>query len=144
MAQVERNDPYLNVRFLVEIDGLLVAGFTEVSGLQMETESQDYIEGGVNDYVHKLPKISKQSNISLKRGITDSDVLWRWHQDVVNGNIQRKNGRIILYDFEGNEKWRWVFKEAFPVKWTGPEFRAGGNTVAVESLDLVHHGVTRS
>lgn len=144
MTNGEPKYPYLNFMFHVEIQGMIVAGFSEASGLQVETETEDYREGGVNDYVHKLPKISKQSNISLKRGITDSDVLWQWHQDVVNGIIERKDGRIILFDFQGNEKWRWEFKEAFPVKWSGPDFRANGSAVAVESLELVHHGITRS
>ncbi len=143
MAAGDLKYPYLNFKFHVEIEGLIVAGFSEASGLQVETESEDYQEGGVNDHVHKLPKISKQSNISLKRGITDSDVLWNWHQDVVNGKIKRKNGRIILFDFQGNEKWRWTFEEAFPVRWSGPDFRADGSVVAVESLELVHHGIKK-
>ncbi|MCK4731650.1 MAG: phage tail protein [Methanophagales archaeon] len=143
MPVAERKDPYLSFRFLVEIQGLIVGGFSEVSGLQAETETEDIQEGGVNDYVHKLPKITKYPNITLKRGITDSDALWKWHQDVVNGIIKRKNGFIILLDGEGNEKWRWSFERAYPVKWTGPELRADGNTVAVESIELAHNGIKK-
>lgn len=143
MALGERNDPYLNLRFRVEIDGLVQAGFSEVSGLRVETETEEYREGGVNDYVHKLPKVTKQSNISLKRGLTRSDVLWKWHQDVVKGKIKRKSGRIILLDSEGNETWRWAFTGAYPIKWIGPEFRAGGgDAVAIEGLDFAHNGVS--
>jgi phage tail-like protein len=134
----ERKDPYLSFRFLVEIQGLIVGGFSEVSGLQAETETEEIREGGVNDYVHKLPKITKYPNITLKRGITDSDALWNWHQDVVNGIIIRKSGFIILLDGEGNEKWRWSFERAYPVQWTGPELRADSNTVAVESIELAY------
>lgn len=141
MVPGERNDPYLSLRFRFEIDGLVLAGFSEVSGLQVETETEDFREGGLNDYVHKLPKISKQSNISLKRGLTRSDVLWKWHQDVVKGKIERKTGRIILIDSEGNETWHWVFTGAYPVKWTGPDFRSTGDAVAIEALDLAHNGV---
>ena len=130
----ERKDPYLSFRFLVEIQGLIVGGFSEVSGLQAETETEEIQEGGVNDYVHKLLKITKYPNITLKRGITDSDALWNWHQDIANGQINRKNGFIILLDGEGNEKWRCFFEHAYPVKWTGPELRADSNTVAVESI----------
>lgn len=139
----ERKDPYLSFRFLVEIQGLIVGGFSEVSGLQAETETEDIEEGGVNDYVHKLPKITKYPNITLKRGITDSAALWNWHQDVVNGIVKRKSGFIILLDGEGNEKWRWSFERAYPVKWTGPELRADGNTVAVESIELAHNGIKK-
>jgi phage tail-like protein len=139
----ERKDPYMSFRFLVEIQGLIVGGFSEISGLQAETEFEEVREGGVNDYVHKLPKITKYPNITLKRGLTDSEVLWNWHQDVVNGKIDRKSGFIILLDSEGNEKWRWHFVNAYPMKWTGPDLRADSNTVAVESIELAHNGIKK-
>nr|CBH39152.1 conserved hypothetical protein [uncultured archaeon] len=143
MAVAERNDPYLNFRFLVEIQGLIVGGFSEVSGLQAETETEEIQEGGVNDYVHKLPKITKYPNITLKRGITDSEALWKWHQEVVNGIIMRKSGFIILMDSEGNEKWRWSFEDAYPVKWQGPDLKADSSAVAVETLELAHNGLKK-
>ena len=143
MPVAERKDPYPSFMFLVEIQGLIVGGFSEVARLQAETETEEIREGGVNDYVHKLPKITKYPNITLKRGITDSDALWNWHQDVVNGKFERKSGFIILLDSEGNEKWRWSFERAYPVQWTGPELGADGNTVAVESIELAHNGLKK-
>ena len=140
MTVGKRNDPYPGSGFHVEIDGLIVAGFSEVSGLQMETDVEEYREGGVNDHIRKFPKESKQTNLVLKRGITDSDVLWQWHRDVVDGNCRRKSGRIILYDSEGNEKWYWTFENAFPVKWAGPDLKADNSGVAIETLELVHEG----
>ena len=142
MPVAERNDPYVSFRFLVEIQGLIVGGFSEVSGLQAETETEDIQEGGVNDYVHKLPKVTKYPNITLKRGITDSDVLWRWYRDVVNGKIERRTGYVILLDSEGNEKWRWTFEDAYPVKWTGPDFKADNDAASIEALELVHNGIS--
>lgn len=144
MTLAKRNDPYLNFRFLVEIQGLIVGGFSEVSGLQAETEVEEIREGGVNDHVHKLPKITKYTNITLKRGITDSDVLWKWHQKVVRGLFLRKSGFIILLDSEGNEKWRWHFIDAYPVKWTGPDLKADSSTVAVESVEITHNGIWKA
>ena len=143
MAIGERKDPYLNFRFRIEIDQLIVGSFSEVSGLQVETETQEYQEGGVNDFIHKLPKITKYPNITLKRGLTDSDVLWKWHQNVVNGKIERKSGRIILLDSEEKEKWHWTFEEAYPVKWMGPDFKATDNTIAIETLELSHNGIKK-
>jgi phage tail-like protein len=144
MAKNDRKeDPYLNFRFKVEIDNLLVAGFSDVSGLQRETETEDYHEGGVNDYMHKLPKMTKQSNITLKRGFTDSDVLWKWHQEVIGGEFDRKICRIILQDLEGNEKWHWSLEEAFPVKWIGPDFKTDSGAVAIETLELAHKGIIK-
>ncbi len=143
MSLAQRNDPYLSFRFHVELDGLIVGGFSEVSGLQVETQVEEYREGGVNDYVHKFPKESKQSNLTLKRGITDSDVLWDWHQGVVNGRVRRTSGRIILLDSEGHEEWHWLFEGAYPVKWMGPEFSGDGSTTAIETLELAHNGLTK-
>ena len=143
MPVAEREDPYLSFRFLVEIQGLIVGGFSEVSGLQANTEVEEIKEGGVNDYVHKLPKITKYPNITLKRGITDLDALWNWHQDVVNGKVERKTVFIILLDSERNEKWLWSFEHAYPVKWTGPDLKADGSTVGVETLELAHNGIKK-
>ena len=143
MAVAERKDPYLSFRFLVELQSLIVGGFSEVSGLQAETEIEEIREGGVNDYVHKLPKITKYPNITLKRGITDCDTLWKWHQDVVNGKVERKTVFVVLMDGEGNEKWRWSFERAYPVKWQGPDLKADSSAVAVETLELAHNGIKK-
>ena len=143
MPVAEREDPYLSFRFLVEIQGLIVAGFSEISGLQAETETEEVREGGVNDHVHKLPKITKYPNLTLKRGITDSDALWKWHQDVVNGKVKTRTVRVIVMDSEGNEKWHWYFYEAYPVKWVGPDLKADSSTVAIETLELVHNGIKK-
>lgn len=143
MPTGERKDPYTAFRFRVEIDGITVANVSEVTGLQLETETETYEEGGVNDFVHLLPKRTKYSNITLKRGITDLDEMWRWHQEVIQGKFRRRSGSIILMDSLGEDKWRWNFSDAYPVKWTGPEFRADSATVAFESIELAHHGIKR-
>jgi phage tail-like protein len=139
-----RNDPYLSFRFNVEIEGLFVGAFSEVSGLQIEVETEEYKEGGVNDYVHKFPKMAKYQNLVLKKGITNSNDLWEWHQDVVKGIVKRRRVSIVLLDSTGNEKWRWGFEEAYPVKWTGPDLKADTNAVAVESLELCHNGIKKA
>ena len=56
MPIVGRKNPYRKFRFLIELEGLIVGGFSEVSGLQAGTEVETIEEGGVNNYVHKLPK----------------------------------------------------------------------------------------
>ena len=144
MTVGKRRDPYLSFRFLLEIDTLISGGFSEVSGLQADVDTEEYHEGGINDYVHKLPTVTKYPNLILKRGITDSDVLWRWHQDVINGNIQRKNGRLVILDHRGNEALGWEFEAAYPIRWLGPEFQAESNAVAIETLELVHQGIKKT
>lgn len=144
MSPGQRADPYLAFRFLVEIEGLVVGGFSDVSGLQIETVVDTFREGGLNEYEHKLPGPTRYpSNLVLKHGLTDAHALWDWHQETVQGTITRRNGSIVLLDYEGNETWRWNFVQAYPIKWSGPDFRAENAAVAIETLELVHHGISK-
>ena len=136
-------DPYKVFRFVVEINGQRVGGFSEVTGLEVRTEVDDYREGGVNDYVHKMAKETRYPNLTLKRGITDAVEFWDWHQQIVGGEILRKTISVVLLDAQGAEKWRWVFRDAYPVKWNGTDLNATGNTVVVESIEFAHHGLTK-
>jgi phage tail-like protein len=139
-----RLDPYLGYRFLVEIDGLIVAGFTEVSGLSAEIETTPYREGGVNDFQHHLVGPASFPPLVLKRGLTDFDNLWSWHEDVRHGKIERRNGSILLGgESLGHGLWRMNFTGAYPTKWTGPQLQARTAEVAVESVELVHQGLTK-
>jgi phage tail-like protein len=144
MATGERVDPYRNFSFLVEIDGITQAGFSDASGFGASTDPIEYREGGETKTVRKLPGLTKYTNITLKWGLTDSRELYDWYRDVVNGKIERKSGSIILLDLEGNEAVRWNFFEAWPTKWDGPDFTAKGNDVAIETLELAHERVERA
>jgi len=97
-----RADPYQVFNFLVEIEGILAGGFSECTGLQVETEFLDYREGGQNEYVHRFAGPTKYPALVLKHGLTQIDGLWNWHQDVVRGKIERKNGTIYLLDDNGD------------------------------------------
>ena len=140
MANGQQTDPLFAFRFKVEIDSLIEAGFSECAGLQVETEVEEIQEGGVNELVHRLPKGSKYTNLTLKHGIPTSDVLWQWHKDVVQGKVKRKMVNVLLLDNQGQEQWRWTFKNAYPVKWIGPDLKADNSAIALETLELVHDG----
>ncbi len=105
-----RNDPYKAYNFLVEIEGLIVGGFSEVSGMQIEIEVKDYREGGVNEFIHKLPGSTRYpQNLVLKHGLTDIDLLWQWFVDVSEAisakkSFERKNGSIFLLDDLDNKQ----------------------------------------
>jgi phage tail-like protein len=62
---------------------------------------------------------------------------------VIDGKFKRKNGRIILQDSEGKDKWYWTFTGAYPVKWTGPDFKTDSGAVAIESLEIAHKGIKK-
>jgi len=143
VATAARRDPYLAFNFLLEIDGLVVAGFADVSGVTVETEVEERTEGGVNDHTHTFVKGTRHPRLVLKRGLTDSDDLWRWHQEVVAGRIARRTGHILLLDAVGAERWRWTFEAGYPVKWTGPDLKAEQSGLAFETLELVHRGLTK-
>jgi phage tail-like protein len=132
----ERQDPYRNYDFLVEIDGIAQMGFSDCTGFGSNTDPIEYREGGENRHVRKLPGLTKHSNITLKRGLTDNHDLYKWYKDIQKGKIQRKDGAIILLDTEGNPKVRWDFFGAWPTKWDGPDFSAKGTDVAIDTLEL--------
>jgi len=136
MPTGQRVDPYNNFRFLVEIDGIIQAGFSECSGFGSNIEVIEYREGGDAATVRKLPAKVSYPDIMLKWGVTDSRELYDWHLAAVNGQIQRKNGSIILQDDLGQEKVRWNFFSAWPSKWDGPDFNAKGNDVAISTLTV--------
>jgi phage tail-like protein len=138
----DRSDPYLAFRFEVKIDDLSAGGFSECSGLQLETEVHDFAEGGLNGSGWKFPTRTKQSNLVLKRGIVDRN-LWDWYYDLTQGNVQLKNGSVVVRDTAGERVLEWQFRQAFPSKWTGPQLEAAQNNVAVETLELAHRGLER-
>lgn len=138
-----RVDPYKNFRFLVEIDGIVQAGFSECSGFGSNVEVVEYREGGETATVRKLPGKTSYPDITLKWGITDSRELYDWHLTAVNGKVQRKNGSIILQDDGGQEKIRWNFFSAWPSKYDGPDFSAKGNDVSVDTLTVSCERVER-
>jgi len=137
-------DPFVSFRFAVKIGDHpheRACGFSEASGLVVETEVQTLREGGVNTHEIQLAGPSKfPSRLVLKRGLAEA-ALWSWYRDVMRGKVERKTVTVILQNYSGEEKWSWVFSKACPVKWSGPDFRAGTAEVAFESIELIHRGL---
>jgi phage tail-like protein len=137
-----REDPYRAYNFIVEIDSIAVAGFSEVGGLSGDGDVVEYREGtDVPLTVRKMPGLRKYANISLKRGYTTSRVLWQWRLAIINGNVDRRNGAVVLLDEQRNRVAEWQFENAWVVKYEGPALNAKGNDVAVETLELAHEGL---
>jgi phage tail-like protein len=137
-APATRHDPYKNFKFRVEIDGIALAGFAEVSGLSAEAEVVEYREGADITSTRKLPGQVKYPNVTLKRGITGSRELFDWWKTVVNGKVQRRSVAIILLDDDLTEVVRWSLHEAWIARIEFGDLEAEGNDVAIESIELAH------
>jgi phage tail-like protein len=139
---VQRDNPYLNFNFLVDIGLGDELGFSEVEVPSGEIEVIEYREGGdrVNS-ARKLPGLTKYPNVTLKRGITGRTDLFEWWKSVRDGQVQRRNVTITLLDEQRQAVLRWHLRDAFPVKIEGPSLNASGNEVAIETLELAHEGL---
>lgn len=132
----DRNDPYAAFNFLVEIDGVTVAGFSECSGLDTETEIVEYRNGDEDITKRKLPGLKSFTNIVLKRGFTQSRELWQWRKKVMDGRTERQPGAIVLLNEAREAALRYNFREGWPSKWQGPALNAGSSEVAIETLEI--------
>ncbi len=124
------------------MESVVVANFQECSGLSAEVSVHEYVEGGNNEFVHRLPGPIKYSNITLKRGLSDSPQFLEWRPTISAGQItvKRKNLSIKVYSHDGETVKQWDVLEAYPVKWTGPDLRASSMEVVVETLEIAHKG----
>jgi phage tail-like protein len=144
MAPPQREDPYKAFNFLVEIDGIARAGFSEVSGLESETQVIEYRAGGESNTVRKLPGLTKYANIVLRRGVTQDAELWNWRKTVEEGRVDRRNGSITVRDDDGTEVVRWNFFNGWISKWQGPDLNARANEVAIETIEIAHERLERA
>ena len=143
MSANARVDPLPRFSFLVEIEGIRRAGFMTVSGLEEETEVREYREGGDNTTVRKLAGLNSYSPIVLEQGSTYDVELWDWRQKIKRGGAQgnRKPISIIQQNEKGEEVKRWQIFDAWPSKYTAPEFDASSSDNAVESIEIQHEGL---
>jgi len=133
-------DPALSIRFDVEVDGVELGAFTGCDGLAAQYDVYEYEEGGQNTYTHKLPGRVKFENVKLMRAVdANSGRLASWFTSL-SKSVERKTAKITAYD--GNRKAiaTWSLVGVWPAKYTGPSFEADGSGVAIETLELAHHG----
>jgi phage tail-like protein len=141
MADGSRNDPFSQFNFQVEIDGVPQGGFSEVSGLTMDTNIIEYREGSDITTLRKLPGLMKYNNIVLKHGIVNT-ALYTWRKTVIDGATQRASGAIVLLDEARQPALRWSFTQGWPSKLEGPALNAKTSEAAVETLEIAHEGLT--
>jgi len=148
---VKRDNPYGAFNFLVALGGqtgdgapgVVVGGFSDVSGLGVEVSYSEYRNGNEQvNTVRKVPNTHKQDDIVLKRGLVGSDDLFAWLKNVRDGTPEPRQITITLLDEARRQVAAWRIRNAQPKKWTGPTLAAkGGGEVAMEELSLVHEGI---
>jgi phage tail-like protein len=135
--------PLVKFHFQVEWGGTKI-GFTEVSGLDVETEVVEYREGSSPEYSKiKMPGMQKFSNITLKRGTFKSDnEYFAWWNTVSLNTIERRDITISLLNENHEPVVTWKIRNAWPTKIQATDLKADGNEVAIESMEIVHEGLT--
>jgi len=124
-------------------------GFQEVSGLEVDMDVAEYLEGGRNDgVVQRIGRAKYQQRVVLKRGMFASDdararELWQWFQDIVAGvrPVRRYDGSVEVHSPAGEPQATWRFTRALPARLVGPALNARTGEIAIEELHLAHEGL---
>ena len=135
--------PYGRFRYMVEIEGITAGGFSEVTGFDASIDVMEYREGDMVQTQMKIPGLKKYGNVTLKKGLADSRALYDWLDAGITGEVERKTITVTLLDATETAVASWRVINAWPVKYTGPDFNATSSEVAVESLEIAHEGMTR-
>jgi phage tail-like protein len=137
-----RDDPYGRFNFVVEIDGIARAGFSEVEGLGGEIDVVAYREGSdkTNSF-RLLPGLVRYPRVVLRRGFAGDASLFGWWRAVRDGTLDRRSVSIMLLDETRQPVARWNLRRAWPAKWEAPSLNAKASDVAIETLELVHEGI---
>jgi len=109
----------------------------------MSVKYDEVREGGQNEFVHRLPGRVEYGNLVLKRGYATTNELMDWCLSVLNRRqIQRRDVTVALMSLDNSQRlFQWTFLGAYPVKWSGPSFKAGEAAIAIETLELAHQGL---
>jgi phage tail-like protein len=132
---------------LSTVGATTTAGFSEVSGLEMTMEVEEYPAGGQNGAVLKFPGRLKWSNLVMKRGViakrdySDRSDLWTWIQTYIDGQGVRRDGVVTLLDEAQTPQLVWGWRRGLPLKWTGASMNASQSQVAIEQIEISHEGL---
>ena len=137
--------PVGKFRFSVECDGLSME-FSEVTGFDASVDSYEYREGSQKTTPLKVAGLRKYGNITLKRAVSaaNSTEFWDWWTIIDGADVDRRNLVINLIDNAGEVAAVWEVENAFPIKYTAPDFNATSSEAAMESIELVHEGMKRT
>ncbi len=141
LEELPGGQPTASFRFTVEIDGEVLAAFTECTLPNIEWDVEELKEGGLNVYVHQLPGMRKSGRLSLKYGVCQNDLV-NWYIDCMSENFSRKPVTVKLLDSQLETIFTWSINDCYPLKLTAPQMKTDGNAVAIYSLDLACGEIT--
>jgi phage tail-like protein len=135
-------DKFISFRFAVAVDGINSAAFTEFTLPTLTVETEEIKEGGQNTYAHKLPVRVTVGSATLKHGVASDFTLLNWYMDMLKGDITAATRQVTvtMYDTLRIPVMVWTFRQAYPVKWSGPSLKTDGNNIGIEEIEFVHHG----
>jgi len=142
----DHDSEYLGSQFGLEIDGVELARFTAVSGLGYESEVvtfQDTLADG-KVITRKRPGRISFPDIVLKRGLSADNALVEWYQTVVDGQVERKSGSVVIYDQTSSEIGRWNFENGWIAKWSASDLDAGSDDIMIEEVTIAHEYMERA
>lgn len=142
----EHDAEFLGSQFGLEIDGVELARFTAVSGLGYESEIvtfQDTLADG-KVITRKRPGRISFPDIVLKRGLSADNALVEWYQSVVDGQVERKSGSVVIYDQTSAEIGRWNFENGWIAKWSASDLDAGSDDIMIEEVTIAHEYMERA
>jgi phage tail-like protein len=118
--------------------------FQEVSGLDIQSEEIKYRHGNSKDFsVIKMPGMKKFGNVTMKKGVFKGDnKFWDWLVQIKMNTIKRVPVTISLLDESGNDTMVWTLTNAWPTKISSTDLKSEGNEVAIETIEIVHEGLT--
>lgn len=135
--------PFSKFHFSVDWGGTTIS-FTEVSGLDLETEVIEYRHGASPEYSKiKMPGLKKFTNITLKRGMfKDDNEYFEWYNSIQMNEVIRRDITISLLDQTHSPVVVWKVRNAWPTKIASTDLKADGNEVAIETMELAHEGLS--
>jgi phage tail-like protein len=141
-----RTAPLAAARFSLTIDGVEIAQFSELAGINSEVEPVEIMEAeGDRISLKRLPGKRKPPTVTLKRGKNRDMGIFAWHQSVVEGQLAaaRKSCTLTMYDTDGTAVARYYLESAWPAKIEIGGLKAGASEVLYETVTLTCEHIQR-
>ncbi|NEO00301.1 MAG: phage tail protein [Moorea sp. SIO3I7] len=113
--------------------------FQKVSGISAEISTTDIREGGENIFRHRLPNQVTYNNLVLERGmVIGSPLNVEFNVAMSTMKFAPSNVLVMLLDENTVPVSSWLFKRAYPVKWSTSDLDANANAVVIDTMELAY------